>query len=210
MRMTVGWVSACGCWVGTARGCDRWRVGEGERERERERMKGKRVEEEEEEETRGGRDVDVCAFPDTAKVLLPYWQTDGNKMLRGQEGTGEVSRTLLLTALLPCSVADGPFERAGAGAGAPLAFILSASASVYGFRFGYSCWALVSAIVCGCGRDAGRELGGWAVDDGGGRVKGRWCNGVSGRRGDEVDGWAAEKCIYEWQSKCGALVLERE
>lgn len=208
MRMTVGWVSACGCWVGTARGCDRWRVGEGERERERERMKGKRVEEE--EETRGGRDVDVCAFPDTTKVLLPYWQTDGNKMLRGQEGTGEVSRTLLLTALLPCSEADGPFERAGAGAGAPLAFILSASASVYWFRFGYSCWALVSAIVCGCGCDAGRELGGWAVDDGGGRVKGRWCNGVSGRRGDEVDGWAAEKCIYEWQSKCGALVLERE
>lgn len=174
-------------------------------------MKGKRVEEEE-EDTRDGRDVDVCAFPDTAKVLLPYWQTDGNKMLRGQEGTGEVSRTLLLTALLPCSEADGPFERAGAGAGAPLAFILSASASVYGFRFGYSCWALVSAIVCGCGCDAGRELGGWAVDDGGGRVKGRWCNGVSGRRGDEVDGWAAEKlkCIYEWQSKCGALVLERE
>lgn len=173
MRMTVGWVSACGYWVGTARGCDRWWVGEGERggERRGERMKGKRVEEEE-EETRGGRDVDVCAFPDTTKVLLRYWQTDGNKMLGRQEGTGEVSRTLLLTALLPCSEADGPFERAGAGAGAPLAFILSASASVYGFRFGYSCWALVSAIVCGCGCDAGRELGGWAVD--GGRRRRAW------------------------------------
>lgn len=50
---------------------------------------------------------------------------------------GQLSLTLLFRMLLPCSVAVGPFE----------VVVEAPFESAYGFKLGYCCWALVSAIV---------------------------------------------------------------
>lgn len=75
-------------------------------------------------------DVYVCTFPACKRI--------GRDCGRDAEGrNGQLSLTLLFRMLLPCSVAVGPFE----------VVVEAPFESAYGFKLGYCCWALVSAIL---------------------------------------------------------------
>ena len=69
---------------------------------------------------------------------LPACKQIGRDCERAAQGRkGQLSLTLLFRMLLPCSVAVGPFE----------VVVDAPFDSAYGFKLGYCCWALVSAIL---------------------------------------------------------------